>query len=72
MKEQAAAPAGAVDFFKQVQPILEAKCFGCHTGGKAKGGLRLDDRAAALDGRQERRPRGRARQAGRRARCSRA
>ncbi|MCE9561398.1 MAG: DUF1553 domain-containing protein [Planctomycetes bacterium] len=50
VKQQAAAPAGAVDYFKQVQPILEAKCYDCHTGGKAKGGLRLDDRAAALDG----------------------
>ncbi|MBN9117851.1 MAG: DUF1553 domain-containing protein [Planctomycetes bacterium] len=45
-----AAPAGAVDFYKQVQPILEAKCAGCHTGDRSKGGLRLDDRAAALAG----------------------
>lgn len=50
VKQQTAAPAGAVDYFKQVRPILEAKCYGCHTGGKAKGGLRLDDRAAALAG----------------------
>ena len=50
VKRQAAAPAGAVDYFKQVRPILEAKCYGCHAGGKAKGGLRLDDRAAALAG----------------------
>ena len=33
-----------------MQPILEAKCCGCHTGDKPKGGLRLDDRAAALAG----------------------
>src|SRR5262245_33288253 len=32
VKQQAAAPAGAVDFYKQVQPILEAKCYGCHAG----------------------------------------
>jgi hypothetical protein len=39
-----------VDYFKHVQPILEAKCYGCHTGGKAKGDLRLDNRTAALAG----------------------
>ncbi|MCI0701966.1 MAG: DUF1553 domain-containing protein [Planctomycetia bacterium] len=50
VKQQAAAPAGAVDFYKQVQPILEAKCYGCHTGGKAKGSLKLDDRASVLVG----------------------
>ncbi|HVL15669.1 MAG TPA: DUF1553 domain-containing protein, partial [Gemmata sp.] len=50
VKAQAATPAGAVDYFKQVRPILEANCYGCHTGGKAKGGLRLDDRAAAIEG----------------------
>jgi len=50
VKQQAAAPPGAVDYFKQVQPILEGKCYDCHTGGKAKGGLRLDDRAATIEG----------------------
>jgi hypothetical protein len=51
VKEQTAAAAGgSIDFFKQVRPVLEAKCYGCHTGGKAKSGLRLDDRAAALAG----------------------
>jgi mono/diheme cytochrome c family protein len=50
VKRQGAAPAGAVDFYRQVQPILEAKCYGCHTGGKAKGGLRLDDLASVLKG----------------------
>jgi mono/diheme cytochrome c family protein len=49
-KAQAAAPAGAVDFYKQVQPILEAKCAACHTGDNPKGGLKLDNRAAALKG----------------------
>lgn len=50
VEEQALAPAGAVDFYKQVQPILEAKCSGCHRGDKPKGKLRLDDRAGALAG----------------------
>ena len=45
-----AAPAGGVNFYKQVQPILEAKCAGCHTGEKPKGGLRLDSLAAVLKG----------------------
>jgi mono/diheme cytochrome c family protein len=49
-KSQAAAPAGAVDFYKQIRPILEAKCSGCHSGDGPKGGLRLDSREAALAG----------------------
>jgi mono/diheme cytochrome c family protein len=50
VKQQAAAPADAVDFYKQVFPILEAKCSGCHSGDKPKGGLRLDSRASAMQG----------------------
>lgn len=49
-KSQSAAPAGVIDFYKQIQPILEAKCSGCHSGDKPKAGLRLDGRAAALAG----------------------
>lgn len=49
-KAQATAKAGTVDFFEQVQPILEAKCVSCHTGDKPKGGLRLDSLAAAAEG----------------------
>lgn len=45
-----ATPKDGVDFFRDVQPILEAKCYACHQGGKAKGGLQLDTRAAALKG----------------------
>ncbi len=41
---------GDVDFFRDVKPILEANCYSCHQGGKVKGGLRLDQRAAALHG----------------------
>jgi mono/diheme cytochrome c family protein len=48
--DAATAKAGTVDFFQHVQPILEAKCVGCHTSAKAKGGLRLDDRASAFAG----------------------
>jgi hypothetical protein len=32
----------AVDFKEEVRPILNKKCFKCHTGPKAKGGLRMD------------------------------
>jgi hypothetical protein len=34
--------AVAVDFKEDVRPILNKKCFKCHTGPKAKGGLRMD------------------------------
>jgi hypothetical protein len=46
----ATVPKDGVDFYREVQPILEAKCYGCHQGGKAKGRLRLDSREAALRG----------------------
>lgn len=46
----AESKGGTVDYFEQVQPILEAKCYSCHQGGKAKGDLRLDELAAALEG----------------------
>src|SRR4051794_4154352 len=45
-----AAAAGAVDFARDVRPILEKSCFGCHGAEKQKAGLRLDVRAAALKG----------------------
>lgn len=41
---------GAVDFVKDVQPILKSRCFACHDGAKQRGGLRLDVKAAALKG----------------------
>lgn len=52
-----AAPAAAeVEFFeRKIRPLLAAKCFECHgVNGEqkvvAKGGLRLDSRAALLQG----------------------
>jgi hypothetical protein len=42
---------GSIDFFKDIQPILEAKCTECHRGTKAKGDLKLDslsDASAAI------------------------
>lgn len=41
---------GGIDYFKQVKPILEAHCYDCHTGGKAKGGLHIDQHASMLKG----------------------
>ena len=54
----AADPADAkkVDFVKDVQPIFKASCVNCHSLDpkkpmkKGAGGLRLDDKAAALKG----------------------
>ena len=41
---------GTLDYFKDIQPILDAKCTECHRGPKAKGGLRLDSLADAVKG----------------------
>ncbi|MFN0077735.1 MAG: DUF1553 domain-containing protein [Prosthecobacter sp.] len=40
----------SIDYFKDIQPILEAKCTECHRGTKAKGGLHLDSLADAIKG----------------------
>ena len=42
--------ATTVDFKKEVEPILSARCYACHAGAKALAGLRLDSREAALKG----------------------
>jgi len=46
------APGRAADdhFEKHVRPLLVEKCQSCHSAEKAKGGLRLDSRAALLKG----------------------
>ena len=49
-EQNSAAKKGSVDFFKDVQPLLEAKCVECHRGAKAKGGLHLDSLADAIKG----------------------
>ncbi|MCB1205560.1 MAG: DUF1553 domain-containing protein [Verrucomicrobiae bacterium] len=48
--ESEVAHAAKVDYFEEVKPLLEAKCYSCHQGGKAKGGLRLDLHEAAMKG----------------------
>ncbi|MBI3470112.1 MAG: ankyrin repeat domain-containing protein [Candidatus Solibacter usitatus] len=44
-------PAGyKIEFEKDVRPVLESKCFGCHGPEKQLSGLRLDRRQLALRG----------------------
>ena len=40
----------SVDYFEQIAPLLEQRCYGCHQGGKAAGGLRLSDLESVLRG----------------------
>lgn len=50
----AASTAGAaVDFAREVMPILQKHCYDCHGAEKQKGGLRLDVKAHALKGGEE-------------------
>ena len=44
------ASAAKIDFDRDVRPILAAHCVGCHGPDKQKGGFRLDDRKALLEG----------------------
>jgi len=44
-------PSGKqVDFLKDIQPIFANTCYECHGAEKQKGGLRLDQKTAALKG----------------------
>jgi hypothetical protein len=47
---QAQLATATVDFVRDIQPILEGSCYQCHGPTRARGGLRLDNRAAALRG----------------------
>ncbi len=44
------APGGAIDFQRDIQPILAARCWSCHGAADAEGGLRLTDRDQATAG----------------------
>src|SRR5258707_8653062 len=49
--EPEASPSGdAVDFLRDVQPILASNCYKCHDAAKHKGGMRLDSKATAFIG----------------------
>src|SRR5258705_13209859 len=45
-----AKTAAAVDFAKDIQPILKSACYQCHGPAKQKGKLRLDAKNLALNG----------------------
>ena len=49
-KESRQSGVAGVDYFKDIQPILEKRCYDCHQGAKAKGGLRIDDHASMIAG----------------------
>ncbi len=42
--------ADTPDFVRDIRPLLERSCLGCHSGEEAKSGLRLDIRAEAFRG----------------------
>ena len=44
---------GQMEFGRDIQPLLETHCLECHGPEKQKGGLRLDNRAAAMKGGDE-------------------
>jgi hypothetical protein len=44
------SPALADFFESEIRPLLAARCFACHSATKTKGSLRLDTRAALLEG----------------------
>ena len=51
-----AGKPGKVDFVKQIQPILEFNCVGCHRKDRAKkngGGYQIDERETAFEGGDE-------------------
>ncbi len=45
-----ASKTGAVEYVRDVRPILAGRCYDCHGAAKQKGGLRLDRKAEALVG----------------------
>jgi hypothetical protein len=42
--------ATTVDFQKDIRPLLETRCLACHSRGREKSGLRLDEHAPVLKG----------------------
>src|SRR5256885_15439050 len=45
-----AQDAPAIDFARDVRPLLREHCLSCHSAAKKKGQLRLDARSAAFKG----------------------
>src|SRR5207247_1667732 len=46
----AGPPADAVDYARDIKPILAARCYACHAAIKQKGSLRLDTAALVREG----------------------
>ena len=42
--------SNAVDYLKDIKPVLKARCYACHGALKQKAGLRLDTAANILKG----------------------
>src|SRR4051812_37205074 len=42
--------SGEKFFTSTIRPLLSAKCWECHSGERAEGGLRMDSRAGLLKG----------------------
>src|ERR1700686_1006485 len=49
---RAQAPAGKVEFTRDIQPVFEQSCYSCHGPKMQMAGLRLDEKTAALAGGQ--------------------
>ena len=49
----AAAEGTAVDYLRDIKPVLKERCYSCHGALKQKSGLRLDTAAAILEGGKE-------------------
>jgi hypothetical protein len=47
---QRVSSVGNVDFVRDIKPLLERSCVGCHSGDKPKGDFRVDSREALLKG----------------------
>lgn len=43
-------PAMAVEFTRDIRPLLERSCLACHSGERPKGGFAMSERAALLKG----------------------
>ena len=41
-RQGSSAPPGAISYEKQITPLLQKYCYGCHGNGKKKGDLSLD------------------------------
>ena len=50
LSARAEAPAAAVDYMKDVHPILAEHCYSCHAGDNRKGGLFMGTREGLLKG----------------------